>query len=88
MKGINGEDVSLNDIKSELIVNGYSVRGFRDDEENIIMEISGDVDIEDIEEIFIENGIEPVFVDDNELKDYPDYEEADEIVDDSEDLDE
>lgn len=66
IKSLYGEEISMNDVKSELVANGASVRGYRNDDNAIIMEVSGDIELEDFEQVFNKFGIEPVYEENNE----------------------
>lgn len=85
-----GSELSVNAIKSDLELEGAVVRGYREGGD-IIMEISGEIDLEQIENVFEENGmygIAEYIIDDLEDEDFTEEpeveteEEIDEFIED------
>lgn len=77
MKADIDPNVKIEDIKADLKNNGANVAGYRDDDGTVIMVISGDIDLEDIEDIFKEDA--DVDIDDYTIDDidYADDEPVD-----------
>lgn len=76
-----GSDLSVNTIKADLELEGALVRGYKE-AGVVIMEISGDIEFEQIENVFEENGMYGIaeFVIDDLSDDEFDEEPVDEII--------
>ena len=66
-------DIKVEDIKYDLISEGAVVQGRRDEDGTIIMIISGDIDTDEIHDVFMEDAA--VDYEDYVMNDYPDYDD-------------
>ena len=82
LKDAMGASLKVEDIKKDLIEYGAVVRGYRDEQNRIIMVITGDIDIEDVENVFGVYGIdvnEFIIDEDEYIPDYDDYDDYDDV---------
>lgn len=82
-----GEAISVNDIKADLEMEGAVVRGYTDGS-SIVMEISGDIELDQIEMVFEEAGMPGIdeFIIDDLSYDEEEFEEAEDMVDESDEF--
>ena len=79
LKDAMGASLKVEDIKKDLIEYGAVVRGYRDEQNRIIMVITGDIDIEDVENVFGVYGVDVndfVIDEDEYIPDYDDYDDV------------
>lgn len=87
VKSHYGADISINSIKSDLELEGAVVRGYTDGS-SIVMEISGDIDLDQIEMVFIDSGISDIdaFIIDEVNYDADEFDEEDELLDENDEF--